>query len=66
MDEYTAMNGNFILRFDAFIIGVGLASLKIFNTKNYLKMSNALVFFVGLALLLLSQFFVSGSIINKI
>lgn len=56
-DLYDAVNGNVILRFDAFIIGVGLASIKIFDYYWYKKFSSIHYFMLGILILLFSQLF---------
>lgn len=56
-DIYDAVNGNVVLRFDAFIIGVGLASIKLFNYEWYKKLSVFKYFAIGILILLLSQLF---------
>jgi peptidoglycan/LPS O-acetylase OafA/YrhL len=56
-DFYDAVNGNFVLRFDAFIVGVGLAAIKVFNFDNYIKLANVKYFLFGIFLIIISQLF---------
>jgi len=59
-DSYDAVNGNFVLRFDAFIIGVGLASIKIFYKQLYEKLSGVKYFLLGWLIIIFSQLFYYG------
>jgi len=56
-DLYDAVNGNIILRFDAFIIGVGMASIKLFDYKWYKKLAEFKYFGLGILILIFSQLF---------
>jgi peptidoglycan/LPS O-acetylase OafA/YrhL len=54
-DAYDAVNGNFVLRFDAFIIGVGLACIKLFDAKTYERLATWPFLVMGLIIIVLSQ-----------
>lgn len=54
-NTFDAMNGNFVLRFDAFIIGVGLAAVKVFNKNKYFNLSKFKYFLLGIIITLFSQ-----------
>lgn len=48
---YGAIVGNFPFRLDSFLVGVGLAGIKLFSPKKYLAMSRPLFFLFALVLL---------------
>lgn len=50
--SYSAINGNVVLRFDSFLIGVCLAAVKLFNPDIFKKMANPKFFSIGLFLVI--------------
>lgn len=51
-NNYSAINGNVVLRFDSFLIGVCLAAVKLFNVDVFKKMASPKFFISGLLLII--------------